>query len=374
MIQHYVDAYKDLMEHPDRFANPRFQLNDRHAMWFVQGMNDVIWKSRQERYTPSRKLIWHVKLKPLLRKMFFGTLENTKKLKKSRATQTLHPNFFSSWPKPVRRGLRYAKYHLLIPAIKRASLLLFGYDIGALGERINQLDDRVRDLYRIMDLFSENPEYMWLYRNRSERMDATIDIFDKGRRDFHLARYQFACTYVEGKKVADIACGTGYGSQILITEGKAVKVIGVDIDKQAIAYAAAKHMPEGAKFICASGDKTDIADQAIDVVVSFETLEHVPSDEALLREFHRILKPGGILICSVPNNWPLNQTPHHVRVYDRHSFESILSRYFVNLQLYNQNSGTISDYNHGQPQGTCKTDSQNQSTAECYIAVCNKPK
>jgi SAM-dependent methyltransferase len=292
---------------------------------------------------------------------------------KSRAAQNPHPNVFSSWPKPMRKVLRYLKYNTFIPAFRRAGMLLFEYDVSTLGERVNLLEDKVQEAYRILDLFSDNPQYMWLYKNRSERMDATVDIFDKGRRAFHLARYQFACPYVVGKTVADIACGTGYGAELLITEGKAAKVIGVDIDKQAIAYATANHMPEGAEFIKSSGDKTDIADHTIDVVVSFETLEHVPCDEALLREFHRILKPGGILICSVPNNWPLDQTPHHVRVYDRHSFESMLSRCFVSLQLYNQNSGSISDFNHGQPRGICKTDPQNESTAECYIALCMKP-
>ena len=67
---------------------------------------------------------------------------------------------------------------------------------------------------------------------------------------------------------------------------------------------------------------------AIDIVVSFETIEHVPDDCALIAEFRRVLRPGGQLIVSTPNQWPLADAPFHVREYDRQSFEAVLDPRF----------------------------------------------
>jgi 2-polyprenyl-3-methyl-5-hydroxy-6-metoxy-1,4-benzoquinol methylase len=286
--------------------------------------------------------------------------------------QDPHPNFASSWPGPIRKVLRDAKYHVLLPFLRRAGLLLFEYDLSNVGERLRRLESRVDELRTVLRLITEDPQYMWLYKNRDERMDATVEIFDEGRRAFHLARYQFASGLASGKVVADIACGTGYGTEIISRDGKALKAIGVDIDEQAIAYASARHRRHNVEFLCTPGDETNIPDQTIDLVVSFETLEHVPNDDALLKEFHRMLKPGGMLLCSVPNNWPIERTPHHVRVYDRRSFESAILEYFEIRKLYNHNSGTDSDFNRGQPMGIQETSPLNQASAECYIAICMK--
>lgn len=201
-------------------------------------------------------------------------------------------------------------------------------------------------------------------------MDANVELFPLSRRLFHKERYYFAANYVSGKIVADIACGTGYGTEVLKIHGKAERVIGVDIDTQAIEYAILKYKSPEVNFICASGIETGLDEASIDIVVSFETIEHVPDDKELLKEFIRILKPGGILICSTPNNWPL--TAFHVRNYDRKSFEEILSIGFKDITLYNQNSGSNLPRNHGQKAGITSTTNENQDLAECYIAVCKK--
>lgn len=230
--------------------------------------------------------------------------------------------------------------------------------------QINELKDRLETIEEI------HPQTLWLYNNSKERMDANVEIFPLSRRLFHKERYNFAANYVSGKIVVDIACGTGYGTEILKIYGKAEKVIGVDIDTQAIEYAILKYKSPEVNFICASGAETGLDEASIDVVVSFETIEHVPDDKELLKEFIRILKPGGILICSTPNNWPL--TAFHVRNYDRKSFEEILNIGFTDITLYNQNSGSNLPRNHGQKAGITITTNENQDLAECYIAVCKK--
>lgn len=115
-----------------------------------------------------------------------------------------------------------------------------------------------------------------------------------------------------------------------------------------------------------------MADEFVDVVTSFETLEHVSDDVSLVREFHRVLRPQGVLIISTPNQWPVAVSPFHRREYNRASFLKVLTPWFECVELYNQNSGTNSPYNHNQPAGIVETTAQNDLFAECYIAVCRR--
>jgi len=203
-------------------------------------------------------------------------------------------------------------------------------------------------------------------------MDATLGIFDEKRREFHLDRYRFASKRVNGKHVLDCACGTGYGVRILREFGRAVSVIGVDIEKDAIKYALKKHHVESTSYVCASGNDLALADASVNVVVSFETIEHVPDDVALVEEFYRVLQTDGTLIISTPNQWPLATAPYHVREYDRGSFLRVLEPRFDCRELYNQNSGSDTAHNYGQPRGIVATTSDNEHLAECYLAVCKR--
>lgn len=237
---------------------------------------------------------------------------------------------------------------------------------------VRRLKERIELLERAMELAGDDPQLLWLYRNREERMDPAVPVFPPLRAEFHLARYRFACQFASGKSVVDIACGTGYGCQMMAEEGRARSVTGVDRSPEAIAWARQRHAAENTNWRVADATATGLEPASFDLVTSFETIEHVQDDGALVAEFHRLLRPGGMLVCSTPNGWPLEIATHHVREYDRRAFEDVLERHFEVEQLYNQNSGSDFQFNHGQPAGILPTTAENERLAECYIAVARR--
>lgn len=212
----------------------------------------------------------------------------------------------------------------------------------------------------------------WLWLNKTERMDASLDVFDEKRRMFHLDRYKFAAQYVKDKVVLDCASGTGYGCSLFLNSG-AHKVTGVDIDQGAIEYSNRKHhLGEKGDYICGSANDLPLEDECVDVLSSMETLEHLEDEEGLISEFARVLKPEGLLIMSTPNEWPLAIAPYHVREYDYNSFCKCVEPHFEVVSIYNQNSGSDSEFNRGQAAGIVETNSKNKELAECYIGVFRK--
>ena len=137
-------------------------------------------------------------------------------------------------------------------------------------------------------------------------------------------------------------------------------------------YAQKKHGVRNTHFVCATANQLPIADGSVDVITSFETIEHVPDDAALIKEFYRVLRASGILIISTPNQWPLATAPFHVREYNRRSFIAALEGHFECVEIYNQNSGSETPSNRGQPRGIVATSASNQDLAECYIAICQR--
>lgn len=273
--------------------------------------------------------------------------------------------------------------------VNAVDLILLSTDVGlpTLSQRASTAFPEVRQehLYEGLDietiaelkfrrLANDSPWREWLKANKEERMDAVRgwDLLNEGRWRFHLARYSFACRYTAGRRVADIASGTGYGSEVLYKRGAAQYVTGVDCDPEAVEYARTFHGSAGIKFIAANGQQTGLSDGQFDLVTSFETLEHVPDGEAFLAEFHRLLSPGGLLVISTPNQWPIAECPHHYAEYDLDRFLEVLEPWFDVDILFNQNSGGDGAYNRNQPAGIIETTQENKDLAECFIAVCRK--
>lgn len=146
----------------------------------------------------------------------------------------------------------------------------------------------------------------------------------------HRARYHFGAQVVAGKDVLDASCGIGYGLEILSRAG-AKAVTGVDISAEAIAVAKERFGEFAAALAEADLRELPFEDGSFDVVVSFETIEHVEEPEKALAELHRVLRPAGVLVISSPNpDAYVGNNEHHV-----HEFRPAELREVVGSRLKN---------------------------------------
>ncbi|MEZ0449571.1 class I SAM-dependent methyltransferase [Cellulomonas sp. ICMP 17802] len=151
----------------------------------------------------------------------------------------------------------------------------------------------------------------------------------------HVNRYLAATEVVRGKRVLDIASGSGYGSQLLA--GSAASVIGVDVSADAVAYASTEHSRSNLEFRVGDAERIPVDDASVDVVVTFETIEHVADYERFVAEIDRVLAPGGVALVSTPNDLEFIEGNHfhlHEFVYDE--LMELVSRHFSFVRPYFQ--------------------------------------
>jgi ubiquinone/menaquinone biosynthesis C-methylase UbiE len=154
----------------------------------------------------------------------------------------------------------------------------------------------------------------------------------------HIYRYRFASQHVPGRDVLDVACGEGYGSASLLKAG-ARSVIGVDVDPATCEYARQKY---GIDARQGNATALPFAADSFDLVVSFETIEHVAEPTRFLDECARVLKRGGHLVISTPNVKAYNPTndpnhnPFHCSEMTESEFLSAVGQRFSSIRRYSQ--------------------------------------
>ena len=163
--------------------------------------------------------------------------------------------------------------------------------------------------------------------------------FDRDWTLEHLHRYLLACELAAGKTVLDIACGDGYGSAMLARH--AAQVTGVDIDTPTVERARGKYAADNLRFLQGSATDIPLDDNSVDLVVSFETIEHLTEQDRMLCEIRRVLRPDGFLLISSPDKYEYSDVPdyhnefHLKELYCR-EFEELLQKHFSRHALLGQ--------------------------------------
>jgi GT2 family glycosyltransferase/ubiquinone/menaquinone biosynthesis C-methylase UbiE len=161
----------------------------------------------------------------------------------------------------------------------------------------------------------------------------------------NLHRYVFLLELAAGKSILDIGSGEGYGAALLAKT--ASSVIGIDIDSATVAHANRTYQNPNLSFLVGSYDRIPLQDGSVDVVTSFETIEHQDEHHEMLTEIKRVLKPGGVLIISSPNRSTYSDiendsNPSHVKGLNYEELCNLLSGYFKYFKCYGQRLATAS--------------------------------
>lgn len=175
-------------------------------------------------------------------------------------------------------------------------------------------------------------------KDTGERM---VPSYHKGHQVYgeHITRYSIVADLVKDKIVLDIASGSGYGTNKLAKHAK--KIYGVDINKDAIKYSKNNYQTKNTEFIQGSATKIPLKDKTVDIVISFETIEHIEDYSKFMQEIKRVLKDDGILVLSTPNDIEFPENNHfHVHEFKYNELQKLVKKYFVNIENYYQATWT----------------------------------
>lgn len=155
----------------------------------------------------------------------------------------------------------------------------------------------------------------------------------------HWHRYCVVAPLARGKRVLDAACGEGYGSSLLARQARSV--VGVDVSAAAIAHAQSRYGADNLRFSQDSCAALPFDSASFELVVSFETIEHLSAQTEMLAELRRVLTPDGVLIISSPNApvYSPDGDAHnefHVKELTRDELQALLQPGFPQQRWYGQ--------------------------------------
>lgn len=185
-----------------------------------------------------------------------------------------------------------------------------------------------------------NPVDAWFYEERGRRLDGDAAFFSSARREAVAKKYSFAASFIEGKKVLHLGCGTAAGTVLLKHEGKPKSVHGMDNDKLAVAYGKLLKRNEKVLLSCGDALATGLEAESFDAIVAINLVEQVDSDGTLIEECRRLLRPGGMLVLSCGDFWSEAMEHWQLRSYGRRSVERLLKGCFNCVDFYRHGSGS----------------------------------
>lgn len=155
----------------------------------------------------------------------------------------------------------------------------------------------------------------------------------------HTQRYRFFTSRYPNASVLDMACGVGYGS-FMISNSGAKEVLGIDISDEAILFAKNNYQNTNLDFQLLDLSDVPKLGRRFDLVISFETIEHLPNPERLVEVANVVLNPGGRFVCSTPNKAKYSGSgifnPYHVSELFYQDFQSLFAKYFRLERQYHQ--------------------------------------
>jgi 2-polyprenyl-3-methyl-5-hydroxy-6-metoxy-1,4-benzoquinol methylase len=152
----------------------------------------------------------------------------------------------------------------------------------------------------------------------------------------HLVVYEWIARRVAGRRVVDMACGEGYGSNVLA--GAAASVVGVDANPEAHEHARLRYA--GRSNLRYERDLVESFSEPCDAVVFLQTIEHVQDPGAILEHFKSMLGEGGVAYVSTPNVLTLapegaekSDNPWHLKEYREAEFRELCEAHFPGVEL-----------------------------------------
>ncbi|HEY2636884.1 MAG TPA: class I SAM-dependent methyltransferase [Solirubrobacteraceae bacterium] len=152
----------------------------------------------------------------------------------------------------------------------------------------------------------------------------------------HLAVYEWIAARTQGRRVVDMACGEGYGADLLARTAKSV--VGVDANPEAHEHARLRYRRDNLRF---DRDMVETwAAEEVDAVVFLQTIEHVHDPGAVLEHFKELLAPGGAVYVTTPNVLTLappgaakSDNPWHLKEYRPEEFRALLEPHFSQIRI-----------------------------------------
>lgn len=144
----------------------------------------------------------------------------------------------------------------------------------------------------------------------------------------HEERYRFACRHVRGPLILDIACGSGYGSQMIAATVAAGRgcVVGVDYSAASVTYASQRYPAENLYYAVQDAHFVGLPQRRFSTIISLETIEHLAQPPQFVQQLRRVLLPGGVVICSAPVTPSVDANPWHRTDFTSASFRRLFQR------------------------------------------------
>lgn len=154
----------------------------------------------------------------------------------------------------------------------------------------------------------------------------------------HFWAYRYAKSFASGKMVLDVGCGSGYGMHDISSE--TLDALGTDLSLKELCGCRQRY-GKTTSFLCSDAVKLPFKDSCLDLVVSFQVIEHIHPSQvvAYLCEIKRVLRPGGLFMVTTPNRLlrllPFQKpwNPDHKKEYDANELRNLLAEVFSDVEI-----------------------------------------